>query len=64
MKTKDVKSSLADFYTAINMMYNDNYKLVKDNEELAIDLAINWLDDEDAVSNKIYEYYKYIAKRD
>ena len=64
MKNKDIKSSLADFYIAINMMYNDNYKLVKDNEELAIDLAINWLEDEDAVKDKMYEYYKYIAKRD
>ena len=64
MKSKDVKSSVADFYTAINMMYNDNYKLVKDNEQLAIDLAINWLEDEDAVADKMYEYYKHIAKRD
>ena len=64
MKSKDVKSSLADFYIAINMMYNDYYKLVKDNEELAIDLAVNWLEDEDAVKDKMYEYYKYIAKRD
>ena len=64
MKNKDVKSSVADFYTAINMMYNDNYKLVKDNEQLAIDLAINWLEDEDAVTDKMYEYYKHIAKRD
>lgn len=64
MKSKELKTSLTDFYVAINMMYNDNYKIVKDNEALAIDLAINWLDDEDAVANKIYEYYKYIAKKE
>lgn len=52
------------FYTVANMMYNDYYNVVKDNEELALKLAHDWIHDEDAVEDKLYEYWKNIAKRD
>ncbi len=52
------------FYTVANMMYNDYYDLTKDNEELALKLAYMWLNDEDAVKDKLYEYYKHIPKED
>ena len=51
-----------DFYVVANMMYNDYFDLVKDNEEMALKLAKDWLDDEDATSNKLYCYWKYIVK--
>ena len=53
-----------DFYVVANMMYNDYYDLVKDDETLALKLANDWLDDEDAVKDKLYEYWKHIIKRD
>lgn len=53
-----------DFYVVANMMYNDYYNLVKDDEELALKMAYMWLDDEDAVKDKLYEYYKHIPKED
>ena len=51
-----------DFYTVSNMMYNDYNDLVKDNEELALKLAYDWLNDEDSTDNKLYCYWKHIKK--
>ena len=51
-----------DFYVVANMMYNDYFDLVRDNEELALKLAKDWLDDEDAKDSKLYCYWKYIVK--
>lgn len=53
-----------DYYVVANMMYNDYYNLVKDDEELALKMAYMWLDDEDAVKDKLYEYYRHIPKED
>ena len=53
-----------DYYVVANMMYNDYHDLVKDDETMALKLAYEWLYDEDAVDDKLYEYWKYIVKRD
>lgn len=52
-----------DFYIVSNMMYNDYNDLVKENEELALRLAKDWLDDEDAKEDKLYCYWKHIVKK-
>lgn len=52
-----------DFYVVANMMYNDYYNLVKDDETLALKLAHDWLDDEDAIKEKLYCYWKNIVKK-
>ena len=51
-----------DFYVVANMMYNDYYDLVKEDEELALKLARDWLDDEDAKKDKLYCYWKHIIE--
>lgn len=51
------------FFVVTNMMYNDYYNIVKDNEELALKLAKDWLEDKDAKEDKLYCYWKYIIKR-
>ena len=51
-----------DFYVVANMMYNDYFDLVRDDEELVLKLAKDWLDDEDAKESKLYCYWKYIVK--
>lgn len=51
-----------DFFVVANMMKNDYYDLVKDDDELALKLARDWLDDKDASEYKLYEYWKHIAK--
>ena len=53
-----------DFYVVANMMYNDYYTLVKDDETLALKLAYDWLKDDDAKEHKLYQYWKYVIKRD
>lgn len=52
-----------DFFVVANMMYNDYYNLVKDDETLALKLAQDWLNDEDAKENKLYCYWKHIIKK-
>ncbi|MBO7614772.1 MAG: hypothetical protein J6T15_03655 [Bacilli bacterium] len=52
-----------DFYVVSNMMYNDYNDLVVENEELALRLAKDWLNDEDAKDDKLYCYWKNIVKR-
>ena len=51
-----------DFFVVANMMYNDYFDLVKEDETLALKLAKDWLSDEDAKENKLYCYWKYIIK--
>ena len=53
-----------EFFVVANMMYNDYYNLVKDNESLALELAEDWLEDEDAKDCKLYEYWKHVIKKD
>jgi hypothetical protein len=53
-----------EFWVVANMMYNDYYNLVKDDEGLALNLAKDWLKDDDAVEDKLYEYWKHISKKD
>ena len=64
MKEMGYNLNSMDFYVVANMMYNDYYDLVKDNEELALKMAYMWLNDEDSVKDKLYEYYKYVAEED
>ena len=46
------------------MTYNDYYNIVKDDEELALKFAYDWIKDEDAKDNKLYEYWKHVIKKD
>ena len=64
MKSLGYKDKEVDFYVTANMMYNDNYELVKDKDELALKLAHNWLNDVDIedLDSKLYNYKKYIVK--
>lgn len=52
-----------EFYVVANMMMNDYNNLTKEDEALAIELAYDWLNDVDAKDNKLYCYWKHIAKK-
>lgn len=52
-----------DFYVVANMIFNDFYDVVKDNDELTYRLAYDWLNDKDAVDDKLYCYWKYIVSK-
>lgn len=52
-----------DFFVVANMMYNDYYNLVKEDETLALKMAEDWLKDVDAKEDKLYNYWKHVIKR-
>lgn len=51
-----------DFYVVLNMMYNDFAKSVGDDTTMYIKLARDWLKDDDAKEDKLYNYYKYVVE--
>ena len=53
-----------DFYIATNMMANNYHNITKDDQDFCYKLAYSFLKDEDAVDGKLFEYYKYIVKKD
>ena len=63
MQSLGYNANPVDFYVVANMMYNDYYNLVKEDEELALKLAYDWLHDEDAKEDKLYCYWKHIVKK-
>lgn len=52
-----------EYYVVANMMFNDYYEILKANETLALKMAKCFLEDVDAVDNKVYKYYKYIVNK-
>jgi hypothetical protein len=60
MKSMGFSHNKVEFYVVANMMKNDYDDLIDD--ELALHLAHNWLDDKDAKEYKLYEYWKHIVK--
>lgn len=50
-----------DFYVVANMMYNDYYNLIENDETLALKMAKEWLTDVDVKENKLYNYKKYVV---
>lgn len=64
MKQLDYDCDKISFFVAANMIYNDYYNAVKEDESLALKMAYDFLNDEDAVDNKLFKYYKYIVRKD
>ena len=62
MQSLGYNFDITDYFVVANMMYNDYYDLVKDDETLALRLAKDWLSDEDAKTDKLYCYWKYIIE--
>nr|MBP3680403.1 hypothetical protein [Clostridia bacterium] len=52
-----------EYYVVANMMYNDYYDLVKEDETMALKFAYSWLKDKDSVEHKLYEYWKHIVMK-
>lgn len=64
MRNLGYNCDVVEFFVVANMIYNDYYELVKENEELALKMAYSWLKDEDSKDHKLYRYWKNIIKRD
>jgi hypothetical protein len=50
-------------YIAVNMMCNDYKDIIESDISLAFKMAKDFLNDEDSVSDKLFNYWKYIAKK-
>jgi len=63
MQTLGYNIDAIDFYVVANMMMNDYNDLLEEDEELALRMAYDWLNDVDAKDNKLYCYWKHIVKK-
>ena len=61
IKEKGIKYELTDFYTVLNMMYSDYYNSRFDTATY-IDLAKDWLEDNDIEGCKLLKYYYFVTK--
>ena len=59
-----LKHELSDVYLVINSLYNDYYDLLEDNDDMYIKMTKLWLNDTDAVDDKVYKYFMNITKDD
>lgn len=50
-------------YIAVNMMCNDYKDVVESDISLAFKMAKDFLNDEDSVPDKLFNYWKYIVKK-
>ncbi len=65
-RKKNLDCDPADLWAAMNMMYSDYSKVAKrmniNNADFYLGMALAFLDDADAVPDKLGTYYKYIVK--
>lgn len=66
MEQKKIDCDPMDMWLAVNMMYSDYYPLAKsmgmDNIGFYVEMAKCFLDDEDAVKDKLAAYYRSVVK--
>ena len=66
MRQHGIQCEPAEFYAALNMLYSDFCEVFKKHGvnkiDFYADMAKAWLDDKDAVSDKLSAYYEYIVK--
>lgn len=63
------EEEIIEFYAVLNAVWSDYYEVAKkyghgEDEQFFVDLAMAWLDDEDAVEDKAAAYYEYIVKKE
>lgn len=61
-KDYDLNFKDVDFYVVINSAYNDYHDIFKEDIELYIRFANDFINDEDANKDKVYLYYTTIPK--
>lgn len=65
VRDNNLKFEPSDFYLVLNSVYNDYCNIFGEEDiETYIKLAKSWLDDKDAVDDKVYVYFMNIPKKD
>ena len=66
MQQNNVDCDPVEFYAVMNMLYSDYGKVFKKHDvatmQFYVDMAKAFLEDDDAVKNKLEQYYKYVVK--
>ena len=66
MRQHGIQCEPAEFYAALNMLYSDFCEVFKKHGvnkiDFYADMAKAWLDDKDAVSDKLSAYYECVVK--
>lgn len=62
LKKKKLLLNPNEFFVAMNLMYSDYNNVIGDDVDKYIIMAIDFLKDEDAVKNKLYNYYFNVTK--
>lgn len=66
MEQKNLDCDLLELWTTMNMFYSDYYKVAKklniNNTNFYLDMAMAFLEDDDAVSDKLAAYYENVVK--
>ena len=66
MQQHDVDCDPVEFYAVMNMLYSDYGKVFKKHDvatmQFYVDMAKAFLEDDDAVKNKLEQYYKYVVR--
>lgn len=59
-----IKGNKSDVYLVMNSLYNDYYDVFGEDTDTYVKMTKSWLDDKDAVEDKVYEYFMNIPKKD
>ena len=66
MQQNNVDCDPVEFYATMNMLYSDYGKVFKKHDvatmQFYVDMAKAFLDDEDAVKDKLEQYYRYVVR--
>ncbi len=66
MQQYGVDCDPVEFYATMNMLYSDYGKVFKKHNaatvQFYVDMAKAFLDDEDAVKDKLAQYYRYVVR--
>lgn len=63
------EEEVIEFYAVLNAVWSDYFEVAKkyghgEDEQFFVDLAMAWLEDEDAVEDKAAAYYEHIVKKE
>ena len=64
MRDNNFKYEISDFYLVLNSIYNDYFNVFgEESDETYIKMSKSWLDDKDAIEDKVYIYFTNIVKQ-
>jgi hypothetical protein len=63
MKAHGISLDPIEFWVVMNMAYNDYHKMFEEDVEKYAEFSKLFIDDDDAIEGKVYEYFMKIPKK-